>query len=309
MGLPVNLFYTLLRSFLTSVERGRPVMIAVLVANVANVGFDALFLFVFDWGAFGVGLASSLCWVVMYGVAWLAVRAEFKDAPLLKQKWDPASIRRILALGGPIGLHITAEVGMFSVVTFLIARLGETELAGHQIALTVCSLPFMMGLGLAVGATTRVGMHIGQNHSLEARRSGFWAMGMSAAVMGTGAVIFWLLDTPIAGAFSPHDAEVVEVGAKLLRVAAVFALSDGLQVVAAGALRGAGDTRWPFYASLFGYWGIGVPVAFGLGAEANWGSVGFWWGLTAGLTVVALLLALRFHVLSGRPMVRVEGSV
>lgn len=302
-GVPFNLLYGACRAYLTSVERVRPVLAAVIVANVFNAGADALLLFVYEWGAVGVGIATSASWILMFGLLLWAARDAEPKRP--RERPDLKAMLQISKLGLPIGLQLGVEVGIFALVGVLVARFGEVALAGHHIALTLASLSFMAGVGLAVGATTRVGMHVGAGRSDDARRVGFLAIAMGAIVLGAGAVLFVAVPAELAALFAPNDPDVVAMGASLLRIAAVFAISDGVQVVAAGALRGAGDTRWPFFANAVGHWAIGVPTALWLGFGLEMGAQGFWWALTLGLTLVAIVLTTRFWVLSKRPLARV----
>jgi len=302
-GVPFNLLFGACRSYLTSVERVRPVLFAVVLANVGNAVLDGVLLFVFDLGAVGVGLATSASWIVMFMVVGWASR-EPKDSDLGMGRPVKADLLRVAKLGWPIGMQLAVEVGIFAFIGLLVARFGEVALAGHHIALTLASLTFMACVGMAVGATTRVGMHVGAQRSEDARRAGFVAIALGGATMACSGLAFLLVPEWLASQFAPHDPEVVAVGASLLRIAAVFAISDGIQVVAAGALRGAGDTRWPFYVNAVGHWAIGLPIALWLGFSKDMQAEGFWWALSVGLTTVAIVLTLRFAVLSRRPLAR-----
>lgn len=302
-GVPFNLLYGACRSYLTSVERVRPVLIAVVIANGLNAALDGVLLFVFDLGAVGVGLATSAGWIAMFLVVGWASREPKADRRGLG-KPVKEDLHRVAHLGWPIGLQLAVEVGIFALVGVLVARFGEVWLAGHHIALTLASLTFMACVGIAVGATTRVGMLIGAGRGQDARRAGFVAITLGGCMMALSGLVFLLVPEWLAGLFAPNDPEVVQAGAALLRIAAVFAICDGIQVVAAGALRGAGDTRWPFYVNAVGHWFIGLPVALALGFSLDLQAEGFWWALSVGLTFVAVVLTLRFSVLSKRPLAR-----
>lgn len=305
VGVPFNLLYGACRSYLTSVHRVRPVLIAVVLANIGNAVLDGLLLFVFDFGAAGVGLATSASWIVMFAVVAYASRRGFPEGAPLLSKPVKEDLLRLARLGGPIGLQLGVEVGIFAMVGLMMARFGQVALAGHHIALTLASVSFMTCVGIAVGATSRVGMFVGAGQSDDARQAGFVAIGLGGMTMSLSGMVFLLVPEWLAGLFAPNDPEVVEVAATLLRIAAVFAISDGIQVVAAGALRGVGDTRWPFYVNAVGHWGISLPVALWLGFRLNMQAAGMWWGLSAGLTVVAVILTLRFAHLCKRPLQRV----
>ena len=304
IGVPFNALYGAARSYLTSIERTRPILFAVLIANLVNGVLDLWLVFGLGWGALGVGLATSGCWMLMFAIvaraAWMAESSRVSSRQMvLTDVW------KIARLGLPIGLQLGAEVGVFALVSVLIARFGEVVLAGHHIAITLASLAFMSGVGLAVASATRVGMYVGAERSDLARRSGGIAMMLGGVLLACIGVIYGLFSVRIAHLFAPNEPDVVIAGAAFLRIAAVFSLSDGVQVVAAGALRGAGDTLTPLWANLAAHWAIGLPMALFLGHGLGLGAVGYWWGLTLGLTVTALWLALRFERLTRRAVARV----
>jgi MATE family multidrug resistance protein len=296
--LPGHVFgfvFTSYRSFLSASGRTRPVMIAVLIANVANVVLDIAFAWWLDMGAAGVGLATSACWIVMLVIAVPAVRMgtgvafRFGDP---ENRPRPEQLRRLFKIGAPIGLHFSLEIGIFAFVSVLVGRIGAVPLAGHQIALTMAALTFMMATGISIATTARVGHHVGANDPERARAVGLLAFGWGSIIMGAGAVVFIAFGPAIATAFAPNDPEVVAVGVVLLRLAAIFSVSDGLQAVGAGALRGLGDTEFTFWANMVGHWVIGLPVGLWLGASM--GAPGYWWGLAIGLSAVAAALVVRF---------------
>lgn len=302
-GVAFNTVYSTFRSYLTGVGRTRPIVVAVVVANLVNAGIDAVLIFGLGLGAVGIGLATSASWMLMFAIAFYAVHvSEGRTVGFVTP--ERTEILEVTRLGWPIGLQLVVEVGIFATVSLLIAPFGEAALAGHQIAIALASATFMCAVGVGVASTARVGHHIGALRSELARRTGLLAMLLGAGFMGAGGLLFLLFAEPLARLFAPTDPEAVAIGATLLRVAAVFSISDGIQVVAAGALRGAGDTKWPFVANAVAHWLIGLPLALLLGRTFGMGPVGFWWGLTAGLTVTALILAGRFWVLSRKPIAR-----
>jgi MATE family multidrug resistance protein len=209
---------------------------------------------------------------------------------------------RIARLGWPIGMQLSAEVGIFALFGMLIARFGDVAIGGHQVALTWTALVFMCALGLGAGAATRVGIHVGGRRTEDARRAGYLAIGLGAAWMAFWAVLFVSFDESLSWVFAPGQGEVIAVAKDLLVIGAVFAISDGVQAVAAGALRGAGDTKWPFFANVGAHWLVAVPVAVWLAEFRGMGPAGYWWGLTLGLTLVAVVLVLRFVRVSSRPI-------
>jgi MATE family multidrug resistance protein len=200
---------------------------------------------------------------------------------------------------------MAAEVGVFALAGLLAGRLGPVPLAAHQIALTYGSFTFNAAVGIGNAGSVRVGWAVGARDPARARRSGLAAFGTGAAFMSLGAIAFLLFARPLARLMTDQP-EVVAAAAPLLAVAALFEVSDGVQGVGAGVLRGAGDTRFTFVANMVGHYLVGLPVAILLGMVLGGGVVGLWWGLCAGLTAVAVALVLRFWRLSRRAIAPVE---
>ena len=318
------------KSFLQAHGATRPALVASLVANLVNAvvcsllvrGDDALLAVGLPaiglprLGALGAGLASSLGSLLLAGIVIQAARsfrpvAPAADAPVrgavpasaaAEAEPAPVTLVTVLRLGLPVGLQLLAEIGVFSLVALLAGRLGTTVLSAHQIAVGLASFTFMGALGVGGATAVRVGHAIGAGRS--PRQSGLVGLGLGAVVMSVGAALFALIPRPLIAIFTT-DAEVIEVGARLLRIASLFALFDGIQAVASGALRGAGDVRFPFLANVVAHWLVGLPVALVLGFGLGLGAPGLWWGLTAGLVTVSVLLAARFVHLSGRAISRV----
>jgi MATE family multidrug resistance protein len=313
-GILANCLYAVLRSYLSALGRPRPVLFAVLAANVLNVFLDWILIFGLlglpALGGTGAGIATSIAWTFMtivlaVAIARMPVPGTPSQAPISRRMRyeDMATISRI---GWPIGMQIAAEVGIFALVSALIARFGDVQLAGHQIAITVASLSFMAAVGIANATTARVGHWIGAEDSPMARRAGFVGIVLGGSFMAACGLSYLIFREPLATLFAPNDPAAAAVGADLLVIAAAFAIFDGIQAVSAGALRGAGDTRWTFYANAIGHWLIALPMAIYLGHERGLGTVGYWWALTAGLIGAAAILTARFVVISKKQMARVE---
>jgi MATE family multidrug resistance protein len=179
--------------------------------------------------------------------------------------------------------------------------LGAAEFAGHQIALNLAALSFMVPLGIAGAAATRVGNAVGRLDGAAARRAALVCLLLGGAVMVVSAAAFYFLPRPLARLFTP-DEEVLAVAAVLVPVAAAFQIVDGTQVVGAGVLRGAADTRFAALCALAGFWGLGLPTGIVLTFRFGLGPAGLWWGLTAGLAGTALLLVLRVRRRLQRPV-------
>ncbi len=304
------------RAFLQAHEVTRPLVIGVVVANVVNLPLDYLLVFgdpglgelglpamglpamgLPAMGVAGAGWASVVATVLQLGVVGLAVRALWGTSEKPARRFDPALVYKTLRLGTPIGLTLLAEVGSFAIVGVLMGNIGTRALASHNVALTLISTTFQMALALGAAAAVRVGHAVGRSDVTATRRSGFTAIGAVAAAMMVGAVAFTGFPRALAGLLT-DQAAVIDAVVPLLAVAAAFQLSDGVQAVAAGVLRGAGDTRMPLLANLAGHYAVGIPVGATLAFGLGWGAVGLWWGLSAGLTAVALGLTARFWILS-----------
>ena len=250
-------------------------------------------------GAGGLGLASALVmWLQALGlIAYLARARRFRDLHLLDRydppRWPP--IHSLLAL---------VEGGLFVATALVIGRLGAVPAAAHQIAINVSSLCFMVPMALAEATTVRVGYAVGRGDRDGLRRAAFAGFALVLLTqLITGATL--LLGNQTIAAFYTGDTAVIALASTLLLMAAAFQFPDGVQVLSIGALRGLKDTRMPMLIAAFAYWGIGMPLGAVLGLGlGEWvpaqGPKGMWIGLTAGLTVAAVLLGLRFLRISRR---------
>jgi len=294
------------RAFLQAREVTRPLVIGVVLANALNLPLTWGLVFgelgLPQLGTAGAGWASAVATVVQLSVAALAVTKLWGPH---RRFHPPASppIRKVLALGTPIGLQLAAEVGSFAIVTVLMSRLGTLALGAHNVALTLISTTFQVAVALGAATAVRVGHAVGRADAPGTRRSGLTGIAAGAVAMLAGALAFLTIPDVLARVIT-DEPTVITAAVPLFAVAAAFQISDGVQAVAAGALRGAGDTRWPLIANLVGHYAIGVPLGAGLAFALDWGPVGLWWGLSAGLTAVALGLGARFAWLSRRPIAR-----
>jgi MATE family multidrug resistance protein len=254
-------------------------------------------------GAFGAGLADSIvAWVQAAGFAlWLRYSGHYGGLG-----WRPGSnrpdseaIAGLLHIGLPMAVTLLLESGMFSASGLAIGTIGAGQAAGHQVAINLASLTFMVPLGIALATTVRVGNAAGRGDAFAVRRAGLTGIGLGLAVQVLTAVLMLTLPETIAGLYAT-DPTVRATGARLLQVAGVFQLSDGVQVTANGALRGLKDTRRPMFLTAFAYWVVGFPLGLLLAFRAGWLAPGMWVGMIAGLTVAAALLTARFLALSGR---------
>ena len=319
--IPGLLFFALFltaKTYLQAHGRTAPALVAAVMANAVNViACNVLVrgsLSIGSWsvasvafgipplGAFGAGIASSIASFVLASCVLLAaLRLRPRGRGTTRTPFG-ARMRKVLRIGSPIGLQLLAEIGVFSLVAVLAGRLGEIAVSGYQIAMGLASFTFMGVLGISGATAVRVGHAIGAGRS--PRQSGLVGIGIGAAFMALCGIVFLAVPGFLVGLFT-NDARIQELGITLLRIAAAFQLFDGLQGVAAGALRGAGDVRVPFLVILGAHWFIGFPLAMFLGFHAGWGAPGLWWGLLVGLVVVAVLLTWRFVRISRLSIERV----
>ncbi len=306
-GLFPLLAFVGVRSYLQACGVLKPLLIAIAVANLCNLALDVLF--VFGWrfvpafGAPGAGIATSLCSVVMWLILVAAARAT--PGPRVRRRPVRADLRLALRLGAPVGLQMGAEVSVFALVGLLAGRMGALPMAAHQIALALASFTFCAAIGVGQAGSVRVGWAIGAGDSRAARRAGIVAFAAGASIMAVSALGFLLAPGPLAGLLSDQS-DVIAAAVPLLAVCAVFQISDGIQGVGAGVLRGAGDTHFAFAANVAGHYLLGLPVAIWLGLYAGRGVIGLWWGLCVGLTAVAAALLARFVRLSGKELRALE---
>lgn len=311
--LPFYLF-TGLRQTLQAVGKVRPILLTMLLGNLVNAGLNAVLIF----GKFGLpalGVAGSawatsisrwfLC-AVLAVVAWPVLR------PLVRP-WDPESrrpgpLRRMVWLGLPIAGQRMLEYLTFGITALAMGWVGTAVLAGHQIALNLAALSYMIPLGVGAAGAVLVGRAVGAGQPAEARRMATAAMWLGGGVMLVGGGLFVAVPGLLARLYTT-DPEAMAVAVLLLPLAGAFAVFDGLQAVGLGVLRGLADTRIPMLINLLGYWVIGLPAGFFLAFGLGWGAEGLWWGLVIGLATVALLLVARIRVRFAGTMRRVNVEV
>ena len=307
-GVPGLAVYLVLRFLSEGVGDTRPTLAIGILGLLVNVPANALLMFgglgLPALGARGCGLATSIVWwcQCLAMAAYLLRSARHRDLRVFRTWCFPVwvEIREILRVGLPIGGAIFLEASMFSVAALLVGSIGTLEMAGHQIALNFASLSFMVPLGIAMATTVRVGQADGRGDPagvIRVARAGLLLTALSQLVSIGLMVLFprWI------AAIYTDEPGVIEIGAYLLGFAALFQLPDGLQVSAAGSLRGLRDTRVPMLLTLVAYWGVGIPLGYWLAIPRGGGPAGLWLGLTAGLTVAAVLLAARFYSISANP--------
>jgi MATE family multidrug resistance protein len=210
----------------------------------------------------------------------------------------------MLRLGIPIGCQYVLEFGAFATVALMMGWMGTLQMAGHQVAINLASLTFMVPLGIGVAASILVGHAVGRHDPAGSRGAARAALFCGAGFMTATGILFLSLPRPLAELYS-RELEVITVAALLIPLAGVFQVFDGLQTVAGGVLRGLGDTRVPMLVNLVGYWTLGLPVSYYLGFVAGRGPAGLWWGLVLGLAIVATFLLIRVRLRLARQQHRV----
>lgn len=295
-----------IRSFLAAFDETRMVLVITIIGVVVN----ALVAYTLIFGHFGfprlelrgagiaTGIVSLFMFMAMLGYALRHRR--FRRFNILVRFWRPdwPHFRAIFRIGTPIGLTVLAEVGLFSVASLLMGRLGTNEVAAHAVALQLASTAFMVPLGLGLAATVRVGRACGRGDRDGVRKAGWTALAMGIGFMAVTCASFLVIPDALVGIFlnraDPANAVALGLAATYLGIAGLFQLADGAQVVAAHALRGLSDTKVPMFLAIIGYWAVGLPTAYVLGFVVNWRGTGIWLGLAAGLAFVAVVLVIRF---------------
>jgi MATE family multidrug resistance protein len=309
-GMPA-LWFLAIRGFMGAVNRPEPGLWITLAAIPAN----ALLVWLLIHGGFGLpqqlfgaGLATTIINAGMFLASlWFAVhRPPFKKYRVLGRLWriDRVLMRQLIAIGAPISIAFLLEYGLFGAAGLLMGLIGTTALAAHQIALQIAAILFMVPFGIGMAATVRVGHAVGRNDAPAVQRAGLVATLLGIVFMSVMTLAVILGRYAIARFFFGDAAEsagaVIELTAALLLVGATFFVADGIQTVAAGALRGLNDTRLPLLFAAISYWLVGFPTACGLGFQTRLGAIGVWIGLSCGTAVYAVLLILRFRLLTRR---------
>ncbi len=297
LGVPAFFIFVALRQTLQSMSITRPLVIAAIIGNIANLILNYLLIFGHGgfpaMGAAGAGLSTSLSRYLMMFVLVIGAREGLRDvlqkAPRLLE-WAP--YRRLLSIGLPTGIQIGLEVWAFMTVSLIMGTLGTLALGSHQIALQLASLSYMIPLGIGAAAATRVGNAIGRGDPTAARIAATTSLFVGAIIMLSFAFLFAAIPAALSRMFT-DDAEVIRVAVVLLPIAALFQIFDATQAVACGILRGLADTRAAAIINLIGYWVLALPIGYALAFRANMGPTGLWWGLTLGLALVSVLLVAR----------------
>ncbi|MEX2541263.1 MAG: MATE family efflux transporter [Trueperaceae bacterium] len=302
-GFLPSLLLVALRAFLEGIGDTRPIMLLMTVGLAANIVLDETLMFgrlgLPALGVAGTGYATSLVHILMVllAAAYIAWRHRKFAAFGAPRRPNPRLLGELARLGIPIGLTLGFEAGLFAVTALLMGIVGSVELAAHQIAIQSATMTFMVAVGLAVATSVRVGQASGRGDYRAARRAALTGVAVSVVAMIFSASLFWLAPVAVIGIFIDpglaSNAELVRLATLFLGIAATFQIFDGIQVSAAGALRGYKDTAVPMVISLVSYWCVGIGAGTTLAFVFGWGGRGLWTGLVLGLATAAVLLLAR----------------
>ena len=302
VGLFPLLLYFAVRRCLQAMNMVKPVAFALISANLINALGNWILIYG-KWGVPAMGTVGS-GWSTAIARAYMAAvlvgyllwydhrhRTDLLKTPV---EVDLPRIRRLIMLGLPAAMQVTLESGVFALVTALIARLGAVPLASHQIALNTVAFTYMVPLGIASAAAVRVGQAIGRKDVSGAGDAGGTAILLGAGFMSCASVGLLVFPRWIARMYTPDEA-VIHSTIRLLAAGAAFQLFDGIQTVATGALRGAGDTRTPMLCHFTAYWVIGLPLGAWLCFRRGWGAFGLWAGLSLALILIGIVLLFAWR--------------
>jgi MATE family multidrug resistance protein len=297
--------YTVFRRYLQAMNAVRPVMIALVTANIVNALGNWLLVYG-HWGFPKLGVVGSAyatlgARIYLAGVLFYALWARERQQPSglhdVPFAIDRARMWALTKLGSPAAVQITLEVGVFATASAMAATIAPVAVAANQVVLNIVSFFFMVPLGISSAAAVRVGQAVGRRDPHGVRLAGWAALGITIAFALVMSLIYVVSPTPLLRLFS-DDVTVLTVGATLLMICAVFQPFDGAQVVATGALRGLGDTHTAMLLNLGAHWFLGLPIAYWLCFHRGWGVTGLWTGLTISLVVIGGTLIAVWHARS-----------
>jgi MATE family multidrug resistance protein len=317
-------WFIAIRGFMGAVNKPEPALWITLAAIPIN--FALAYALIFGALGFprlemlGAGIATTVVNLAMCAVAlWVCYRSHpFKKYQVLGRFWrfDGELMKKLVIIGLPISAMFLLEYGLFGAAGIVMGWIGANALAAHQIALQVASIMFMIPFGISMAATVRVGQEVGRRDAQAARRAGFVALGLGAAFMavmtvaaaaGRDIIPLFFIDPAANGA-----TEIMTLASFLLVIGATFFIADGVQTVAAGALRGLNDTRIPLLFSAISFWVVGFTSVYVLAFPMKLGINGVWIGFTIGLLLYSSLLVWRFHALTARgympDVAKIEGA-
>lgn len=311
-GTPGYLFFQVARNQCEGLAKTKPGMVFGFIGLLVNIPVNYIFIYghfgMPELGGVGCGVATAAVYWVMF-ICMLSYTKRARSMRDIRQdqhftKPDFSLLKRLVQLGLPIALALFFEVTLFAVVALLVSPLGIVNVAGHQIALNFSSLMFVLPLSLAAAVTIRVGFRLGQGSTLEAQTAARTGLGVGVCMAVLTAIFTVSLREHIALLYNDNP-EVVHLAAQLMLLAAIYQISDSIQVVGSGILRGYKDTRSIFFITFTAYWVLGLPSGYVLALTDlvvdRMGPAGFWMGFIIGLTSAAILMMLRMRFLQRQP--------
>jgi MATE family multidrug resistance protein len=301
------MFFQTYKQFIEGLSQTKQAMFITVVFNLLNIGLNWLLIYG-NWGfpelgLNGAGWATLISRVFMAWALYIYVTKSNRYKNYIRglrlKQIRLTIIKKMLGIGIPTGLQFIFEVGAFSTAAIMMGWIGVNALAAHQIAINLASISYMMASGLSAAAMVRIGNQLGKRDISKLREVGFSIFGMVTVFMSVFAILFLLLKNYMPLLYI-DDPQVIKMAASLLIIAGIFQISDGLQVVALGALRGLSDVRIPTLVTLLAYWVVGLPLGYFLAFKLHWNELGIWIGLLIGLTLTAIMLLYRFNFLSSK---------
>ena len=296
-----------LKQFTDGLSETKYAMYATILTNIVNVLLN--FALIYGLWIFprleivGAALGTLISRVVMVVFLYVVLIKKQKFAIYMRRlqlhEFKKSVFKKIMNLGFPTALQMLFEVGLFTASVLLAGTLGAFPQAANQIALKLASTTFMIAVGIGVASTVRVGNQKGLKNYVELKRIAFSNFLLILIIMFTFSIGFMVFKDVLPYMFT-DNLEVIKIASSLLIIAGLFQLSDGLQAVILGALRGLQDVNWPSALSFIAYWIIGFPICYYLGAEDALGTLGIWIGLLTALTSSAIMLFFRFNYLSNK---------
>ncbi|WP_282498730.1 MATE family efflux transporter [Pantoea sp. SGAir0180] len=311
-GAPGYLFFQVMRNQCEGLSKTKPGMVLGFLGLMLNIPLNYVFIYghfgMPALGGVGCGVATaSVYWAMFICMRFWVRRMRSMQDIRPEQRWSPPSaaiLKRLAGLGLPVALALFFEVTLFAVVALLVSPLGIVNVAGHQIALNFSSLMFVLPLSLGVATTIRVGYRLGQGSTEQARVSAWTAQGVGVSMAVLTAIFTVTFRHHIAQLYNDNP-DVVTLAAQLMMLAAIYQISDSIQVIGSGILRGYKDTRSIFFITFIAYWLLGLPSGYIL-ALTDWvvprmGPAGFWCGFIVGLTSAAVMMLWRVRRLQQLP--------
>ena len=297
--IPLMLFFSF-KQFFEGIGNTKIAMIITIVINLVNIALNYLLIYgklgFPAMGLNGSGCASLISRLIMPVIFLLVIlrKPEFRTylSDAIRAGFDKLKIRRIVSIALPIGLQMVIEILAFSIGAIMLGWISKESLAGHQVAISMASMTYMISFGLASGTTIRVSHAFGEHDRNELKQAIFASLHLVIAFMSLMGILFILLRNQLPLLFT-SDPAVVEVAAGLLVVGAIFQIFDGTQVVLLGALRGMADVRIPMFLAFFSYIIVSLPISYLLAFTFNFGYYGVWTGFVFGLSTAAVLFGFR----------------